>query len=610
MKKLWFVCIAWMVSALLVCPAALAEDVIELNSGETVRGRFIDESRTEITVQTGDTKLVLPKSMIKVMKIEVAVVYLCDGRVHTGQVEEETEDSITLRMKLGGVTVDKMDVDRIEHKVVEQKPVIWKKKVRGSRGRPGASRRRRRGKTGLEDIVWPKKTEDLPRHELQRLQQRGLELLQKKRYRQAIDTYQKMLRGAPKNYLAHYNLACAYALTGKRDKAVEHLRMSVAAGYSNFHHMEHDSDFDSIRRHRDYRELIKHKDAIQLNAAKIKLEQLKQEFGEGYTYQVDDKRKLIFATNQSLEVLARLKDHLSRFAEAQWRMMWKNKPSYYLTIICPDKKKFRELIPSKNVGGVYRNGDKVLICGSIGSVLDHEFTHALNFADLDARRMFGVPIYVIEGLATVFEATGLAGQDLIPRRISWRFSKIRKSVDEGRHIPWEKFINYKQSQYSSFCYAEGRYMFVYLYEKGRLKKWYNTYCETYRKDRTGRLAWEKVFKKSLNQIEQDWIAWMKGIEYVKRKRVRDGGPYLGVDGDECPKGIAIYRVIPDSAASKGGLEEGDIMTHADGKPFKIYNDFIDFLNSHNPGDKVQISILRGKRKKKLRITLGQRPRRR
>lgn len=588
---------------LVVCPAVFAKDIIELKSGEKVEGKLIAEARTEITIQTDKTKLVLPKGMIKIMKVEVVDVFFADGRKLTGQIEQETDHTITLRMKLGGITIDKMDIDEMKHRVIEQEPVIWAKKAKKSSGSSFGGRKSRT--TGLEKIKFPEPTESLSVNEIRQLHNQAMRLLQGKKFKESIKIYEKILRTNPKDSTALYNLACAYSLMGDKNNAVKYLRMSVAAGYTNFSHMGRDGDLDSIREHKGYKELMKKRDAIQLQGAQQQLENLKKQFGEGYTYEIEESRKLIFATNQSLETLQRMKDHLFRFADAQWKMLWDNKPSYYITVVCPDRATFKKMA-KPGVGGWYNPGNKILVCGDIGLTLNHEFTHALHFADQEARRM-AAPIYIIEGFSTLFESSGFVGDKLKPRLISGRFSAIRRATERNGHVAWEQFRVCQQSQYGGFHYAQGRYMMIYIYENDKLRKWYDTYCETYKEDRSGKKAWEKIFEKSFGEIEKEWITWMNNLKYDPPKRVRQGGPFLGVQSEECEKGIALYQVVADSPADKGGLKEGDILTHAEEKPIKTHNDFIDFLNEHKPGDTVKFKVIRGKKKKTITVTLGNRP---
>jgi len=50
----------------------------------------------------------------------------------------------------------------------------------------------------------------------------------------------------------------------------------------------------------------------------------------------------------------------------------------------------------------------------MGSILTHEFTHALHFADQEGRGQEH-PIWIAEGLATLFESSKLLGGHAVPQ---------------------------------------------------------------------------------------------------------------------------------------------------------------------------------------------------
>jgi tetratricopeptide (TPR) repeat protein len=58
-------------------------------------------------------------------------------------------------------------------------------------------------------------------------------------------------------YIHHYNLACAYAMGKKLDKAVEALAIAIKNGYANFEWMVKDKELDAIRNEAGYIELLK-----------------------------------------------------------------------------------------------------------------------------------------------------------------------------------------------------------------------------------------------------------------------------------------------------------------------------------------------------------------
>lgn len=118
----------------------------------------------------------------------------------------------------------------------------------------------------------------------------GLEYIRDKNYQQAVEEFRKLLEEFPfdfqanyhvafaylllKNYaksihyfeiarrinpqdqLTLYNLACAYALAGKKNEALEALEASVSAGFDDYRHIERDPDLDSLRKEPAYQRLI------------------------------------------------------------------------------------------------------------------------------------------------------------------------------------------------------------------------------------------------------------------------------------------------------------------------------------------------------------------
>ncbi|MDX6608531.1 MAG: hypothetical protein QOF85_456 [Solirubrobacterales bacterium] len=89
------------------------------------------------------------------------------------------------------------------------------------------------------------------------------------------------------------------------------------------------------------------------------------------------------------------------------------------------------------------------------------------------------------------------------------------------------------------------------------------------------------------------------------------------------KGVLVNEVVKDSPADKAGVEGGnteatiegakinlggDIITEVDGKPIGSMEDVINAVNSAQPGDKMELTLLRGDNETKhVTVTLGVRP---
>ncbi|MGC9065715.1 MAG: TPR end-of-group domain-containing protein [Candidatus Ratteibacteria bacterium] len=54
----------------------------------------------------------------------------------------------------------------------------------------------------------------------------------------------------------YYNIACDYALMGKKEEALMYLNIAIALGYSDFRHLKEDPDLAGLRGDKRYEKLI------------------------------------------------------------------------------------------------------------------------------------------------------------------------------------------------------------------------------------------------------------------------------------------------------------------------------------------------------------------
>lgn len=79
----------------------------------------------------------------------------------------------------------------------------------------------------------------------------------KGRYTEGLQIDKRLTRLRPNDALAHYNLACSYALLKRSDLALKTLRRAVELGYHDFRYMREDRDLDSIRHDPRFRQLLR-----------------------------------------------------------------------------------------------------------------------------------------------------------------------------------------------------------------------------------------------------------------------------------------------------------------------------------------------------------------
>jgi tetratricopeptide (TPR) repeat protein len=79
----------------------------------------------------------------------------------------------------------------------------------------------------------------------------------KGRYADGLTIDKRLVHLRPRDPLAHYNLACSYALLKRPDLSLKTLRRAVELGYRDFRYMREDRDLESVRRDPRFRQLLR-----------------------------------------------------------------------------------------------------------------------------------------------------------------------------------------------------------------------------------------------------------------------------------------------------------------------------------------------------------------
>ena len=78
-------------------------------------------------------------------------------------------------------------------------------------------------------------------------------------------------------------------------------------------------------------------------------------------------------------------------------------------------------------------------------------------------------------------------------------------------------------------------------------------------------------------------------------------------GFSADSGAIVVEVTPGSPAENGGLATGDVVTKFGGQDIKSADDLVAAVRAKKPGDKVEITYVRGRDTKKTTVTIGSRP---
>ncbi|MGE0529356.1 MAG: tetratricopeptide repeat protein [Bdellovibrionales bacterium] len=89
------------------------------------------------------------------------------------------------------------------------------------------------------------------------LRVQGNNLTLKGRFAEGLQIDKRLVKLRPEDPLAHYNLACSYALLNKKEQAIKNLRRAVELGYRDFRYLREDRDLDTIRHDPRFRQLLR-----------------------------------------------------------------------------------------------------------------------------------------------------------------------------------------------------------------------------------------------------------------------------------------------------------------------------------------------------------------
>ena len=400
--------------------------------------------------------------------------------------------------------------------------------------------------------------------QVRRLSRRLFDLLGQGKYAQALPVAIEVIQLDPEINAGWYNLACVQARTGRLVEALDSLNRALRYGFSDFRRLQRDPALAPLRDMGGYDEILRRNAEIQRARAERIRQELRRRFGGDYIVEVDQAAKLVFATNVDRHMLTELRDHLTVHANAVWDELFDNRFEQHVTIVLPTGPVGIRIGP-EGASGYYEHAQRLLVARRMGKVMAHEFTHALHAAEQDALGQRH-PIWVAEGLATLYESSIVHGRRVRPE-VNHRLTLLQWVLARDATIPWRRFLACTQDEFLStpaICYPQCRYMMMYLYEKGLLKKWYDTYTAGYSRDRTGLAAMEKVFGKRLERIEADWKRWVAALE-APPIRLRSDGAYLGVETLTLADGLLVVRALPGSGAEAAGIRPGDVIVGIDGR---------------------------------------------
>lgn len=321
-----------------------------------------------------------------------------------------------------------------------------------------------------------------------------------------------------------------------------------------------------------------------------RLEGLKKKYGENLIWKVDDELKVIFGVNTDEKQFEDLRKRLKVQIKTQREELFDNPITTYVGVVIPEK------WANPRVPGHYY--PHFVDARAMGSDLSHEFTHALHFADQDARRQEH-RVWLIEGLACLYQDSDTVSDRLVPR-VDTRLAEMQQEVANNKHFPLKTIMSLERKQFTSRHYSQARYICLYFYQTKKLGEFYKEYLND--QDTTGIQAAEKVYGKKIDEIETDWKAWVGGLKLLPLAGVV-GQASSGIWPKATPDGIGILHFLPESAAQAAGLQLGDVIVRMNQRRIIDADDLSIEVGAHKVGDKVDVEFRRDGKYQVVSLTL-------
>lgn len=333
-------------------------------------------------------------------------------------------------------------------------------------------------------------------------------------------------------------------------------------------------------------------------------------FPDGYRCQIDTQRHIVYVSALDDTHLRATQELLTAYTDAHRRTLFARPLPWNVTVVLPAVADYRKLRYADRFDGYYEYRPRRLTSIDYGRTLLHEFTHALHHADLAGTNQVH-PIWVKEGLATLFEHCWITPNGLIPR-VDARLITLQRALRKDELLRLDDLMkmgprSFCKREHIAVAYAQSRYLMYWLYERELLDDFYKRLKEGFAGDPAGRKALMGATRLRVFQIEPQWREWVGKLK-LPSDEIRRDGARLGVTVADASEGVRIVAIAKGSAADKTGkLRVGDLVTAVGATEVDNPAGFIGALQAARPGQTVTITVVRHGRPVKVHQPLDAPP---
>lgn len=421
-----------------------------------------------------------------------------------------------------------------------------------------------------------------------------------------------------------YNHACVLAQLGRLKDAEAQLLASIKAGFRDFAAMEADPDLEPIRDSETYGAIMEARARIESERgsgtpadpsvrrrrapAPDPVAQWKKDHPEpltdktGYRYEDDPDSSITYATFLDAASHARMTRMLGDLERHLLRAYFGKPPNERLLVAIVRPGDAGKYLDRPEVRGMYLHSARRLVSRDTGQSLQHEFVHLMHFAALE-RTGQRHPMWVQEGLASLYEDYTLAADGSIEFHPNIRFNYARKQVLADASMRWDQLFALSNEEFmreAERLYPQVRAIFEFLARERKLEEFYRQLCRTWDDDPDGSSAMEKTFGEPLARIEDRWKKWIRTRGEVDDQIDGDDASF-GFVALDAGDGIAIKEFRPRSAARAAGLRVGDVVFEVGGVPVRNRDELLLAVARLSVGTPVVVRYRRDGRESSVEI---------
>lgn len=299
------------------------------------------------------------------------------------------------------------------------------------------------------------------------------------------------------------------------------------------------------------------------------LAEWRTEHGDSYRYESDAVGSLVYATHLDEAAHTRMKALLEELERHLLEAYFAKPPESPVLVAIVRPEHAKRYLDRPEIRGTYQHAERRLIARDVGQSLQHEFVHLLHFAHME-RTGQRHPMWIQEGLASLYEDYTLRPDGSVEFHPNVRFNIARRQVVSGTAMPWKELASLKGEAFMSDAerlYPQVRAMFEFFARERRLEAFYRELVATSADAPDGLRAIERAFGEPASTVEERWKRWMKERGAIDDS-VSRGDASLGFAAEDAVDGVRVRSFVPKSAARAAGLRVGDVVLSIDGRPVR------------------------------------------